>query len=195
MLYEILILTGEQRTATTCGTDRSPRPRAAAVGLRVRPARRHFQRDGRWAATNDVRLTSLVIMTTVTVSIRLRNVVADVTAVMIRRGRDTVAGRRNTLGGGGTNIISIILLLLLLLLLLLYIVGSVVGELLGKGEAGWRAAVRNVTRWKTTDDDDDRGCCDVRRDATTLPRRPVVLIDPSVRIVASLVTAWSERAT
>lgn len=141
LYYEILILTGEQRTAITCGTDRSPRPRAAAVGLRVGPARRHFQRDGRWAATTDVRPTLLVIMTTVTVSIRLRNVVADVTAVMIRRGRDTVAGRRNTLGGGGTNIISIILLLLLL-----YIVGSVVGELLGKGEAGWRAAVRNVTR-------------------------------------------------
>lgn len=87
-------------------------------------------------------------MTTVKVSIRLRNVVADVTAVMIRRGRDTAAGRRNTLGGGGTNIISIILLLL-------YIVGSVVGELLGKGArvkrvGGRRYATLHCEKKRTT---------------------------------------------
>lgn len=163
MLHEILILTREQRKATTCRTDRSSRPRVAAVGLQVRPARGHFQRDSRWAATTDVRPTPLVIMTTVTISIRLRNVVADVTAVMIRRGRDTAAGRRNTLGGGGTNIISIIILL--------YHRKRCWG-VARRGcdsEAGRRAAVRNVTLRKKTDDDDgDRGYCDVRCDAITL---------------------------
>jgi len=80
---------------------------------------RHVQRDGRWAVeTDDVVGNNDNSDGLTTVSRRLCNVVADVTAVMIRRGRDTAVGRRNTLGGGGggTNIISSIILLLLLLL-------------------------------------------------------------------------------